>query len=587
MPLKAFRGLHASAWSMDISPDGRWLAAGTWSGNVNFWEMSATPTRPPIYRTLDVRDIVAWAFSTDNRLVGAIADGKLKIYDAISLQLLEEPALPFTNACSVAFSTDNRFVAATTIRGRVGVWDRQDRKLISEFAAHEGRVAVVPESFLLEGQTLVTVDDDGTVKEWDFMNAKELGTRRLLPPGNQSRRDAFTVAVSPTFRLVAGACGHDIEIIKLDAPEFRLHLTGQEHVEGIAFSADGNLLGTAGPVLEVWDLQSARRVHQWGATAHSVAFSPDGRRVISGESGKAAMQVWSLDSKEKVGVLGGKGSIFHHAAFSSDGRTIGALNLNGVLHLWHAPSWNEIDAAERDAADKAILSADNWLSTERANVYARRGQWKEAATDMARALEVDPANHTPYHQLAPLLVASGDVEGYGRLCSRIQVQFAGAQDPLIAERMAKACLILPGAGVDFQPINQWVKTALTADRQGSLFRYAQFVGGLAAYRQTNHARALENARTVLDLAGTDPNPEIAAWAVMAMAKHGLKQTNEAVTALSQARELAKAKLPKLETGDLGTGWNDWIITHALLREARTLIEENGTHSPDASKAAEP
>ena len=57
-----------------------------------------------------------------------------------------------------------------------------------------------------------------------------------------------------------------------------------------------------------------------------------------------------------------------------------------------------------------------------------------------------------------------------------------------------------------------------------------------------------------------------------MANHRLKQTNEAVTALSKARELAKAKLPELEAGDLGTGWNDWIITQALLREAGTLIE---------------
>ena len=154
----------------------------------------------------------------------------------------------------------------------------------------------------------------------------------------------------------------------------------------------------------------------------------------------------------------------------------------------------------------------------------------------------------------------------------------GTQDPLICERMAKACLIVQIENVDFQNINRWVKTALTADRNDPLFRYSQFVSGLAAYRQSDHARALENAQTVLSLPGTDPNPEVAAWAVVALANHGLKRTNEAVTALSKARELANAKLPKLEAGDCGTGWNDWIITQALLREAGSLIE--GT-PPDA------
>ncbi len=215
-------------------------------------------------------------------------------------------------------------------------------------------------------------------------------------------------------------------------------------------------------------------------------------------------------------------------------------------------------------------NAAAWL--EHAQFLARQGRFKAAATETTKVLEIQSSNHSPYHLLAPLLVAGGDLEGYRRHCERIQAQFLGTQDPLIAERMAKACLIVQIENVDFQNINRWVKIALTADRNDPLFRYSQFVSGLAAYRQSDHARALENAQTVLGLPGMDPNPEIAAWAVMAMVNHGLKQTNEAVTALSKARELAKAKLPKLEAGDLGTGWNDWIITHALLREAGKLIE---------------
>ena len=36
-------------------------------------------------------------------------------------------------------------------------------------------------------------------------------------------------------------------------------------------------------------------------------------------------------------------------SFSPDGNTLAATSLNGNAHLWHAPSWAEIEAAEKRA----------------------------------------------------------------------------------------------------------------------------------------------------------------------------------------------------------------------------------------------
>ncbi|HEX5223234.1 MAG TPA: tetratricopeptide repeat protein, partial [Verrucomicrobiae bacterium] len=262
-------------------------------------------------------------------------------------------------------------------------------------------------------------------------------------------------------------------------------------------------------------------------------------------------------------------------SFSPDTRHKTEVNVAGLLDIFRLKG--RYDDAEKLFSevltpDVLKLPQSAGLLRLRSDFSARRGRWNEAAAETAKLVEAEPSNHFPYHLLAPLLVASGDVDGYRRLCDRIQVQFAGIQDPFVGERMAKACLILPNEKLDFQIINRWIKTALTVDRNSILFQYSRCVAGLAAFRQSNHSQALESARMVLGVPGTDPHPEIAAWTVIAMANHRLKQTNAAVTALSQARELANAKLPKLEAGDLGPGWNDWIITQALLREAGSLIE---------------
>jgi hypothetical protein len=96
--------------------------------------------------------------------------------------------------------------------------------------------------------------------------------------------------------------------------------------------------------------------------------------------------------------------------------------------------------------------------------------------------------------------------------------------------------------------------------------------GLAEYRQERFASATDWMQQVLSRAGPTPERDAAAWLVLALAQHQLKQTNEAGASLAKGREIIEAKLPKLDSGNLGEDWDDLIIAHALLDEAKALIE---------------
>ena len=65
------------------------------------------------------------------------------------------------------------------------------------------------------------------------------------------------------------------------------------------------------------------------------------------------MQLWELEEGEELTTLPGDGFSFSTAAFSPDGRFLMSQNSSGALHLWSAPSWEEINAAE--AKDKKDL----------------------------------------------------------------------------------------------------------------------------------------------------------------------------------------------------------------------------------------
>ena len=58
-----------------------------------------------------------------------------------------------------------------------------------------------------------------------------------------------------------------------------------------------------------------------------------------------------------------------------------------------------------------------------------------------------------------------------------------------------------------------------------------------------------------------------------MAQHQLSHPDEARSALAEGESIIEGRMAKVESGDLGREiWRDWIIAHALLGEAKALIE---------------
>jgi WD40 repeat protein len=84
-----------------------------------------------------------------------------------------------------------------------------------------------------------------------------------------------------------------------------------------------------------------------------VAFSSNGKRLAAGSNGKEAVKLWDVDSHLELLTLEGKGSLFWRTTFSPDGNILGSANSQGVLHLWRAPTWDQIAAAEAVAKAQA------------------------------------------------------------------------------------------------------------------------------------------------------------------------------------------------------------------------------------------
>jgi WD40 repeat protein len=81
---------------------------------------------------------------------------------------------------------------------------------------------------------------------------------------------------------------------------------------------------------------------------HSIGISPDGKRLVSGSNAREAVKLWDLSSGRELLNLSGEGELFKQTIFSPDYRLLLSVTARGTLHLWRAPSLDEIDAVERD-----------------------------------------------------------------------------------------------------------------------------------------------------------------------------------------------------------------------------------------------
>jgi chemotaxis protein histidine kinase CheA len=209
---------------------------------------------------------------------------------------------------------------------------------------------------------------------------------------------------------------------------------------------------------------------------------------------------------------------------------------------------------------------------ERGGWRARQGDWGNAVADFSKALDLEPANPQSYDALAPLLVQNGEWDAFGRHCAKFLARFGGTNDAAIARLMARDCLFAPLPGVDIGPVAAWARLAIeTGTNDNSLYN-SQLTLALAEYRQRHYAEAADRAGKALAGSGPDADCAAQACAAMAMAQQQLKQTDAAHATLATGRQIVETKLAKLESGDIGPEWRQWIMAHALMREATALID---------------
>ena len=231
----------------------------------------------------------------------------------------------------------------------------------------------------------------------------------------------------------------------------------------------------------------------------------------------------------------------------------------------------------------------------RADLRARSGRFKEAAEDLTRVVEIDPADHWNWFMLSPLVVHLGDEAKYQSLRTAMLErfgnleQFSYTNEALVAERLVKAITLRPLNEEDVGGIDHLVEIALAGrDQEQYRDQFAQYLDGLmlcealASYRHGQYEEAIQSVQPALGSTYHFFVP--LAHAVLAMSHHSLGHPLEAKAALDAGQGVARASWGSLENSSLGPQWNDILIADIFLKEAEELLQTEPGSAPvkDAS-----
>jgi WD40 repeat protein len=334
---------------LTFTPDGKRIASSSKDKTLRVWDAS-TGQQLMVLKGHE-RGVGGVAISPDGkRIVSVSGDETAKVWDmATGDELMtlhgHEKAIG-----SVAFSNDGARIATGGAAGKIKVWDAAIGAEVTTLLGHLKPVMGV--AFSPDGKRIVSGSYDGTVRIW------EPGVDHTAPVTLEGRYKSIAFS-SDGKHIVTG--GMD-KPIRIRAAVSRAELMGIEGGGyGALFSPDGTSIASVDlRNIYVWDASSGKKLatlsgHESGPLTEeqgsiwSIAYSPDGTRIVSGGLDKM-VRVWNAITGAEIMALRGHGdwpdwpeySGISSVAFSPDGNLIASGGSDYTVKIWNARTGAEV-----------------------------------------------------------------------------------------------------------------------------------------------------------------------------------------------------------------------------------------------------
>jgi WD40 repeat protein len=314
---------NSANFSATLSHDKKWMAIASGENSIEIQDIESKD----VIATLQGHPgrVSSLALSPNGKhLAIGYMDNPTAIWD-IKNNKLKNTIDIHDSACSISFSPTGKIILITSCAGRIETWDLELKKRIININSCQSISKAI---FSPDGKYIATASDSD-VSIWT-----NSGLSNIIQPRDRLF-DFYAIAFSPNDMHIATIDRHGLKMWNIDSKKILFEIKKDFSCKSfLVFSPTGRYLAM-GSAQTAWVVDTASGlVIEHVEKVNSLVFSPDGNRIAVKKSDKNEILILNFLSKKNIAQIRSEYRLNHFMAFSPDGKRVATGNHTNLAEIW-------------------------------------------------------------------------------------------------------------------------------------------------------------------------------------------------------------------------------------------------------------